>query len=212
MGTITKPIVVENIDQNQRLYNILHPLTDYTFPCYRPYTVVQPIYLDSTGLHSFSAVSDIRFLSLPSILASNTGFSNMSLQYFFYCINSIILEYVPAQTNENLPGDPTLLITINSEGPHTNPVNSKIINTSKLLTIAATQKEKSLMSFTGPKFNLKHPKTNYSFFDVQYPVGTNPTTGDLLIGSDSFTFVPSLNTQIGYIHINFMVVLSGAYS
>lgn len=199
------------MDQNQRLYNILHPLTDYAFPCFRPYKVIAPIYLYSSGLHSFSSVADVRFLSLPTALSSNTGFSNMSLQYFFYCINSIILEYVPAQTNENLPGDPTLLITIDSESSHTNPSNAKIINTSKLLTIAATQKEKSLMQFSAPRQNNKRIRTIYSFFGTIYPVGTSSTTGDVLIGSDS-TFVPSANTLVGYLHINFMVNLSGAYS
>jgi hypothetical protein len=47
------------------------------------------------------------------------------------------------------------------------------------------------MSFTGSKFDLKYPKTNYSFFDVVYPVGTNANTGDLLIGSDPSSFIPT---------------------
>jgi hypothetical protein len=200
-----------NKGQSTRLAPI-KGVSELNQPYMRAYKLINPIYSNSTSEnYTFTSGSDVRFLSISSLLSSSTAFNSyLSNAFQYYTILGVTLEYLPIVTNNGQVLTTflaPLIANVNDNiGTPANPSNTLLESIDSVLTHTMAKLTTTSKQFCHPVNILS---TFNSVFNNKYGRLSLPSGGQIELGQDGASTFPVAVQTVGILNVWIHVVHEG---
>jgi hypothetical protein len=185
---------------------------ELSLPYVRIHKVQQNIYTNSTSAnYTFTSGSDVRFYSVPSMLAASSSFSNLIAAFQYYTILGFTLQYLPINTNADQVLStylaPIILNVNDNIGSPANPNNAKLQDINSALIHAVTKLTETVKPFVSP---VNIMSVWNGVMNTKYNTqSSTPQSGQVELGQQSTSVFPTTAEQVGMLNIHIHIAWEG---
>jgi hypothetical protein len=190
----------------------VYGVSELNQPYMRAFKIESPVYTNTaTNNYTFTSGADTRFQSISSLLAASPAFTNyLTFAFQYFTLIGVTLEYLPINTNVDQVLTTflaPLIANLNDNiATPANPTNSILASINSVLIHPMTKLTRTLKQFASP---VNIFSTWNSVFNNKYNNGSVPTGGQVELGEQNASVLPTTPQNIGILNIFIHVVFEG---